>query len=62
MSATIDVTLFGEYFALPVRGSLEMPPVVSVEGNLFDVEEAYLDNLNRFGLVSINSTVFIPID
>ncbi|XP_011664855.1 ATP-dependent RNA helicase TDRD9 isoform X2 [Strongylocentrotus purpuratus] len=63
MSATIDVSLFGEYFALPVRGSLEMPPVVSVEGKVFDVEEAYLDNLTRFGLVprhrpDMNPTIY----
>lgn len=63
MSATIDVSLFGEYFALPVRGSLEMPPVVSVEGKVFNVEESYLDNLTRFGLVprhrpDMNPTIY----
>ncbi|XP_054758320.2 ATP-dependent RNA helicase TDRD9-like isoform X1 [Lytechinus pictus] len=60
MSATIDVSLFGEYFALPVRGSLEMPPVVSVEGKVFDVEEAYLDNLTRFGLVPRHRPEMMP--
>ncbi|XP_071496010.1 ATP-dependent RNA helicase TDRD9-like [Diadema antillarum] len=60
MSATIETSLFGDYFAIPVHGSLEMPPVVSVEGKVFEVEEFYLDDLTNFGLVPVHRPEMMP--
>ena len=51
MSATMDCSLFSNYFAIPVRGQLEGAPVVSVEGRMYDVAEFYLDNLQGLGEV-----------
>ncbi|XP_048586381.1 ATP-dependent RNA helicase TDRD9 isoform X1 [Nematostella vectensis] len=49
MSATLESDLFSRYFAMPIRGQLEGAPVFAVEGNIFPVQEYYLEDLASVG-------------
>ena len=52
MSATFDCNMFARYFAVPIRGQLEQAPIVSVEGEIFNVSEYYIEDLRSLGEVS----------
>lgn len=47
MSATFNTTQFGEYFGIPIQGRLQPPPVVNIDGRLFDVKEYYTDDVTE---------------
>ncbi|PIK52137.1 putative ATP-dependent RNA helicase TDRD9 isoform X2 [Apostichopus japonicus] len=47
MSATFNTSQFGEYFGIPIQGRLQPPPVVNIDGRLFDVKEYYTDDLHE---------------
>ena len=57
MSATFDCNMFARYFAVPIRGQLEQAPIVSVEGEIFNVSEYYIEDLRSLGEVSWNGDV-----
>lgn len=51
MSATFDTSQFGDYFGIPIQGRLQPPPVVNIDGRLFDVKEYYTDDLHHISEV-----------
>lgn len=53
MSATFNTSQFGEYFGIPIQGRLQPPPVVNIDGRLFDVKEYYTDDLHEIYEVRI---------
>ncbi|XP_071832619.1 ATP-dependent RNA helicase TDRD9-like [Apostichopus japonicus] len=57
MSATFNTSQFGEYFGIPIQGRLQPPPVVNIDGRLFDVKEYYTDDLHE-----IYETPFPKVD
>lgn len=46
MSATADVTLLSNYFATRVGGAVHYPPIINVEGRVFDVKTYYIGELD----------------
>ena len=64
MSATIDTSLFAEYFALPVMNRLEPAPVVTIGDTDPDIRVGvyYTDELReRLGEV-VNSRFYLNLE
>jgi len=45
MSATVDSTLFSNYFSMLINGRKEGAPVLSVEGKMYNVAEYYFEDI-----------------
>ena len=52
MSATVDSSLFSNYFSILINGKKEGAPVISVEGKMYDVMEYYNDDVLSFAEVT----------
>lgn len=49
MSATFDVDLFGNYFAMPVNNKMEKPITISLAGKSYSVSEHWINDLASLG-------------
>ncbi|XP_065661782.1 ATP-dependent RNA helicase TDRD9 isoform X2 [Hydra vulgaris] len=45
MSATVDSTLFANYFSVLINGKQEPAPVLNVEGKMYEVSEYYFNDI-----------------
>ncbi|CAI9737997.1 ATP-dependent RNA helicase TDRD9-like [Octopus vulgaris] len=52
MSATLDSEMFANYFALPVRNTLDPAPIITIDGSFFSVSEYYVEDLVPLGTIS----------
>ena len=51
MSATFETIYFANYFSVRLSGSLMLPPIIKVEGVVYNVNEFYLNDIKRIGEV-----------
>lgn len=49
MSATADVSLLSNYFATRIGGNVHYPPIINVEGRVFDVNTIYAGEFGFLG-------------
>ena len=52
MSATFEAAYFARYFSTHLSGSIEIPPIIKVEGSPHQVHEFFLDDIAGLGEVS----------
>lgn len=54
MSATVDCSLFSNYFSILVNGRQEGAPVIRVDGKMFDVREYYFEDISGLSEVGLS--------
>lgn len=52
MSATVDCSLFSNYFSILINGKKEGAPIIQVDGKMFDVAEYYFEDISGLSEVS----------